>query len=77
MKDSLKFARRMSIVLLVVATANYGHYRVDYAGTTPTSLGLIRLGRDITRRASSGQMIECFEALTALRTGRRYRIGGL
>jgi hypothetical protein len=68
MNGTLNYARQISLALLVVTTLNYGHCRMDYAGTAPNSLGLIRLGRDISRRASKGEILESPGA-SALRTG--------
>lgn len=45
-------AREMSLALLVVAVIDHGHVQVDYSGATPQSSGLMRLGRDLMRRAS-------------------------
>ncbi len=69
MNGTLNYARQMSLILLVVTTLNYGHGRMDYAGTAPSSLGLIRLGRDISRRASKGEILERPDA-SASRRGR-------
>jgi hypothetical protein len=46
-------ARQMSLALLVVAVVDHGHLQADYSGDTPHSSGLIRLGRDLLRRADS------------------------
>jgi hypothetical protein len=43
-------ARQMSLALLVVAVVDHGHL-TDYSGATPSSSGLMRLGRDLMRRA--------------------------
>jgi len=53
--NSLIFrARQMSLALLVVAVVEHGHLQADYSGSTPQSWGLLRLGRDIMRRAGCG-----------------------
>jgi hypothetical protein len=44
-------ARAMSLALLVVAVIDHGHLLSDYSGATPHSSGLMRLGRDLMRRA--------------------------
>jgi hypothetical protein len=54
-------ARQASLALLVVAVVDHGHVQTDYSGSTPQSWGLLRLGRDIMRRAGSspdGQGVE-------------------
>jgi hypothetical protein len=43
-------ARAMSLALLVIAVVDHGHLQADYSGATPGS-GLVRLGRDLMRRA--------------------------
>jgi len=53
--NSLIFrARQISLALLVVAVVDHGHLQTDYSGSTPQSWGLLRLGRDIMRRAGYG-----------------------
>jgi hypothetical protein len=44
-------ARQVSLALLVVAVIDHGHMQADYSGAHPGSSGLIRLGRDLMRRA--------------------------
>jgi hypothetical protein len=44
-------AREMSLALLVVAVIDHGHLQADYSGATSHSSGLMRLGRDLMRRA--------------------------
>jgi hypothetical protein len=51
MKISLYRARQLSLALLVVAVVDHGHLHNDYSGATPRSSGLLRLGRDLLRRA--------------------------
>ena len=46
-------ARQMSLALLVMAVIDHGHLQPDYSGATPGSSGLMRLGRDLMRRAGS------------------------
>jgi hypothetical protein len=41
----------MSLALIVVAVVNHGHLEADYSGSRPGSSGLMRLGRDLLRRA--------------------------
>jgi hypothetical protein len=51
MNSFILHARQMSLALLVVAVVDHGHMQTDYSGSTPQSWGLLRLGRDIMRRA--------------------------
>lgn len=44
-------ARQMSLALLVISVIDHGHLQPDYSGATPGSSGLMRLGRDLMRRA--------------------------
>jgi hypothetical protein len=41
----------MSLALLVIAVIDSGHLHADCSGATPTTSGLVRLGRDLMRRA--------------------------
>jgi hypothetical protein len=41
----------MSLALIVAAVVNHGHLEADYSGSRPGSSGLMRLGRDLMRRA--------------------------
>jgi hypothetical protein len=51
MNTAILRARHMSLALLVVAVVNHGHLEADYSGARPGSSGLMRLGRDLMRRA--------------------------
>jgi hypothetical protein len=51
-------ARQMSLALLVVAVVDHGHLQADYSGATPGSSGLMRLGRDLMRRAVGESTVE-------------------
>ena len=51
MNTTILRARQMSLALLVVAVVNHGHLEADYSGARPGSSGLVRLGRDLMRRA--------------------------
>jgi hypothetical protein len=51
MNTTILRARQMSLALLVVAVIDHGHLQADYSGATPHSSGLMRLGRDLMRRA--------------------------
>jgi hypothetical protein len=62
MKTTLLRARQMSLALLVIAVVDHGHLRADYAGATPNSSGLMRLGRDLMRRAGGGMTMGALEA---------------
>ena len=52
MNNMILRARQMSLALLVIAVVDHGHLQADYSGATPGSSGLMRLGRDLMRRAS-------------------------
>ena len=54
MKISLYRARQLSLALLVVGVVDHGHLHADYSGAAPHSSGLLRLGRDLLRRAGGG-----------------------
>jgi hypothetical protein len=45
----------MSLALLVAAVIDHGHLQADYSGATPGASGLMRLGRDLMRRAGSAR----------------------
>jgi hypothetical protein len=51
MKAAILRARQMSLALLVIAVVDHGHLGADYSGESPTTSGLMRLGRDLVRRA--------------------------
>jgi hypothetical protein len=51
MNTTILRARQMSLALLVVAVIDHGHLQADYSGATPHTSGLMRLGRDLMRRA--------------------------
>jgi hypothetical protein len=51
MNTRILCARQMSLALIVVAVVNHGHLEADYSGSRPGSSGLMRLGRDLMRRA--------------------------
>ena len=51
MNTAILRARQRSLALLVVAVIDHGHLQADYSGATPHSSGLMRLGRDLMRRA--------------------------
>jgi hypothetical protein len=59
-------ARQMSLALLVVAVVDHGHLQADYSGSTPTSSGLMRLGRDLMRRSAESALVPS-RALSATR----------
>jgi hypothetical protein len=58
MNSMILRAREMSLALLVVAVIDHGHLQADYSGATPHSSGLMRLGRDLMRRAGGEVMTE-------------------
>lgn len=51
MNTKILRARQMSLALVVIAVVNHGHLEADYSGSRPGSSGLMRLGRDLMRRA--------------------------
>jgi len=59
----------MSLALLVVGVIDHGSLSIDCSGATPTSSGLLRLGRDLMRRSSGDNMI----AATSVSASRRFR----
>jgi hypothetical protein len=55
-------ARYMSLALLVVAVIDHGHMQADSSGASPGSTALIRLGRDLVRRAGGETTAEVAES---------------
>jgi hypothetical protein len=51
MNSMILRARQMSLALLVIAVIDHGNVQTDYSGAAPGSSGLMRLGRDLMRRA--------------------------
>lgn len=51
MNTAIVRARQMSLALLVIAVIDHGHLQTDYSGARPGASGLMRLGRDLMRRA--------------------------
>jgi hypothetical protein len=51
-------AREMSLALIVIAVVNHGHLQADLSGARPGSSGLMRLGRDLMRRAGAEAISE-------------------
>jgi hypothetical protein len=73
--NSLVFrARQMSLALLVVAVVDHGHMQTDYSGSAPQSWGLLRLGRDIMRRAGGASDAQCVESASV---GASAGVGGV
>ena len=58
MNTTILRARQMSLALLVVAVIDHGYLQADYSGATPHSSGLMRLGRDLMRRAGGDTTAE-------------------
>jgi hypothetical protein len=58
MNTAILRARQMSLALLVVAVIDHGQALSDYSGATPHSSGLMRLGRDLMRRAGGENTAE-------------------
>jgi hypothetical protein len=72
MNITLLRARRWSLALLLIGLLSHEHLLADYAGTVPTSGGLLRLGRDLMRRTSGSETAEKTE--TAEEAAQRWRI---
>lgn len=73
MNSMMLRARQMSLALLVVAVVDHGQVQADYSGATPTSSGLLRLGRDLMRRAGGEGTIEVSASEWATSRNRRTR----
>ena len=58
MNITLLRPRQWSLALLLIGLLNSEHLLADYAGTAPQSSGLLRLGRDLMRRASGSEGAE-------------------
>jgi hypothetical protein len=58
MNITLLRARQWSLALLLVGLLNHEHLLADYAGTSPQSSGLLRLGRDLMRRTGGSEAAE-------------------
>jgi hypothetical protein len=63
----------MSLALIVVAVVDHGHLQADYSGATPTTSGLMRLGRDLMRRAGGEVTAEVAASDWASARNRRSR----
>ena len=61
MNTKILQARQMSLALIVIAVVNHGHLEADYSGARPGSSGLMRLGRDLMRRAGGEAAVEVTE----------------
>jgi hypothetical protein len=67
-------ARQMSLALLVVAVVDHhGQLQADYSGATPHASGLVRLGRDLMRRAGGEMTAEVAASDWASARNRRIR----
>ena len=66
-------ARQMSLALLVIAVVDHGHLQADYSGATPSTSGLMRLGRDLMRRSGGESTIEVAASDWASLRNRRTR----
>jgi hypothetical protein len=66
-------ARQMSLALLVVAVVDHGQLQADCSGGTPHSSGLVRLGRDLIRRAGGETTVEVEASDWASSRNRRIR----
>jgi hypothetical protein len=58
MNTAILRARQLSLALLVVAVIDHGQVLSDYSGAAPHSSGLLRLGRDLMRRAGGENTAE-------------------
>lgn len=74
MNSMILRAREMSLALLVVAVIDHGHLQTDFSGATPHSSGLMRLGRDLMRRAGGEAMAEESAADSTSSRNRRPRV---
>ena len=61
MNTKILRARQMNLALVVIAVVNHGHLEADYSGSRPGSSGLMRLGRDLMRRAGGETAVEVAE----------------
>jgi len=66
-------ARQMSLALIVVAVVDRGRLQTDYSGATPSGSGLMRLGRDLMRRAGGEVSVEAAASDRASSRNRRSR----
>jgi len=66
-------ARQMSLALIVTAVVEHGHLQADYSGASPGSSGLMRLGRDLMRRAGGEITAEIAASDRATSRNRRTR----
>jgi hypothetical protein len=73
MNSMILRARQMSLALLVIAVVDHGHLQADYSGATPGSSGLMRLGRDLMRRAGGEITAEIAASDRASSRNRRTR----
>jgi hypothetical protein len=71
--NTLLRARQMSLALLIIAVVDHGHLQADYSGATPSTSGLMRLGRDLMRRAGGESTIEVAASDWASSRNRRTR----
>jgi len=73
MNNMILRARQMSLALIVVAVVDHGHLQVDYSGAKPSGSGLMRLGRDLMRRAGGEVSAEVAASDWASSRNRRSR----
>jgi hypothetical protein len=50
--------RQLGLAWLIIGVMVHGHLQIDFTGTCPQSLGLIRLGRDFDRKFVVKEEIE-------------------
>jgi hypothetical protein len=51
-RASLVRARQLSLVILIGALIEHASFNVDFSGSTPGTLGLARVSRDLHRKAN-------------------------
>jgi hypothetical protein len=74
MNTTLLRSREMSLALIVIAVVNHGHLEANYSGDQPGSSGLMRLGRDLMRRAGAEKTAEVAAAESIAPLNRRSRL---
>ncbi len=70
MNTTILRAREMSLALIVTAVVNHGHLEADYSGARPGSSGLMRLGRDLMRRAGTEKTVDVAPAELNVQTAK-------
>jgi hypothetical protein len=73
MNTTMLRAREISLALIVIAVVNHGNLQTDYSGARPGSSGLMRLGRDLMRRAGAETTADVVAAEWVASRNRRTR----